>query len=503
MAIPEYLPALRQALEAATGASVELIETHISCVLLARDTAYKIKKPIRLPFVDYSRLDVRRHFCEEEVRLNRRLAPSLYQGVSRITGSVLAPELDGPGALVDWAVKMRRFAPGALFSERLAAGTLGARDIDRLACLLARFHDAATPVSPEADYGSPARRRDSAIAAADGLAARGFAARAQELRHWLQARSIVLEPSWSARRAAGRVRECHGDLHLSNVLMLDGEIAAFDGIEFDPALRWIDVIDDIAFAAMDLVAHGRSDLAYRFLNRWFDETGDHEGLPLLRYSMVYRALVRALVTALREGLGAQARNYVDTACHIASASQPRLLVTHGLPGSGKTYMSQRLLEAASAIRLRSDVERKRLFGLRALDDSSRLGIDIYGHAATERVYEHLLSRAHLALEAGYSTIIDAAFLRRDERTQAAALARKMGVPFAILDCQAPAAELVERVQARERRRDDASEAGVTVLERLMAAQEPLTDDERSCAITMDGASQDIAALVKAWCLPPP
>jgi len=501
--LPTLVRALCAALQARTREPVELVETHISWVLLAGDAAYKIKKPVRLPFVDYGTVESRRRFCEEEVRLNRRLAGALYLGVSRITGRPEAPELDGRGPALEHAVRMRRFAHGALFSERLAAGTLGHDEIDRLAALLARFHETAPPARADSGFGSAEARRACALAAIDGLEPFGFGTRRTALRAWLDAQSIFLAPLWAARQTGGRVRECHGDLHLANLLWLDGEVAAFDCIEFDPALRWIDVLDDVAFAVMDLVAHDRHDLAFRLLNAWLDRTGDHAGLPALRFSMVYRAVVRTLVAAMRQqqgiDTGLPARVYFDAAAALASNSDARLLITHGLPGSGKTFVSQRLLEQAGAIRLRSDVERKRLFGLGALDDSRAAGARIYDSSATERTYEHLLAMARTALQSGYPTIIDAAFLRRAERARAAALAHGLKRPFAILDCQAELSVLRERVKARRDHGGDASEADEAVLERLLAAREPLDDGERACSIEVDsGRPIDAAAIADAW-----
>jgi hypothetical protein len=459
--------ALARALARTLGA--ELIETHISWVLLAGEHAYKLKKPVRLPFVDYGTLEARRHFCEEEVRLNRRLAPSLYLGVARITGSLAAPELDGAGPVLEYAVRMRRFPPGALFSEQLEAGSLRGADIDKLAGLLAHFHDGAPAAAPADGFASAPYRRRVALAALDGAAAEP-PARAR-LRNWLEAAATELAPLWNARASQGRVRECHGDLHLDNLVRIDGEVAAFDCIEFDPALRFIDVLDDLAFTVMDFSAHGRHDFAFRLLNGWLDHTGDHVALPSLRFSVVYRALVRAQVARLRgAGHEAAARRYLDSALAWMRPGQPRLYITHGLPGSGKTYRSQRLLESEGAIRLRSDVERKRLFGLAMLDDSRAHGLDLYGQDATSRTYAHLFDTAREVLRAGYPAIIDAAFLRRDERAQAQTLARELAVPFFILHCEAPTEVLRQRLLAR---RGDASEADVTVLERLQTAAAPL------------------------------
>jgi uncharacterized protein len=467
---------LAAALARMLGAQV--IETHISWVLLTGDTAYKIKKAVQLPFVDYSTLPARRHFCEEELRLNQRLAPSLYLGVTRITGTPQAPALEGSGPVLEYAVRMRRFATGALFSEQLAAGTLCAGDVDQLAALLADFHEHAARADAADGFATVERRRASALAACDGtrpLANNNDGEHAL-LRTWLQAEADRLAPLWATRRADGHVRECHGDLHLANVLSLDGQVAAFDCIEFDPALRWIDVLDDAAFVVMDFSARGRQDLAFRFLNGWLDRTGDHGSLAALRFSVVYRALVRAQVEHLRNPNSAAAQHYLKTALAWTRPGEARLFITHGLPGSGKTFASQSLLEQMGALRLRSDVERKRLFGLGMLEDSRSQGLDLYGADASARTYRQLFATARSALQAGYPVILDAAFLRRAERAQAHTLAQELGVPFSIVACEAPLPLLQARLLAR---RGDASEADATVLELLRGQLEPLTGDERA------------------------
>jgi uncharacterized protein len=461
----------------ATRLRAQLIATHISWVLLGDEFAYKIKQPVRLPFVDYSTLEARRHFCEEEVRLNRRLAPSLYLGVSRITGTPAVPAIDGSGPVLEYAVRMRRFAAGALFSEQIAAGTLQPAQVDALAALLARFHEVAPPAEAASGFGSVTARLAVALAALEGAAAVAGAAQSS-LREWLHSRAAELAPLWQDRLQGGRVRECHGDLHLDNVVSLGREVAAFDGIEFDPALRWIDVLDDLAFAVMDFGARGRADFAFRLLNGWLDHTGDHPGVPALAFAAVYRALVRTQVEHLR-GRDEAARNYFDAARWWMRPMTPTLTITHGLPGSGKTFESQRLLERTGAIRLRSDVERKRLHGLAMLADSAAAGIDLYNAAATARTYDHLFATARLLLRAGWPVVLDGAFLRLDERTAARELARALGVPFAILHCEAPAAVLRERLAART---GDASEANVGVLERLQAVAEPLTPEELACVL---------------------
>ncbi|ABM35953.1 bifunctional aminoglycoside phosphotransferase/ATP-binding protein [Polaromonas naphthalenivorans] len=464
----------------ASRLGAELVETHISWVLLAGENAYKIKKPVQLPFVDYAALQARRHFCEEELRLNRRLAPSLYLGVTRITGSHQAPVLDGSGPVLDYAVHMRRFAKGALFGEQLEAATLAGQDVDRLATLLADFHNGQPALGADHGFASAERRRFAALAALKGALPVASPAEQAQLQAWLETEAARLAPLWTLRQQGGRVRECHGDLHLDNVVSLDGGVAAFDGIEFDPALRCIDVLDDLAFAVMDFSARGRRDFAFRLLNGWLDRTGDHAALPALRFSVVYRALVRAQVAQLSgPGHEAAARRYLDTALAWTQPGQPRLFITHGLPGSGKTFESQRVLEQEGAIRLRSDVERKRLFGLGMLEDSRAKGLDLYQPETTARTYAQLFSLARLALQAGYPVILDAAFLHRAERAQALTVAGEAGVPLCIIDCDAPLAVLRERIEAR---RGDASEANLAVLEHLRLSAEPLAAEELGLVI---------------------
>ena len=453
----------------------EVLETHISWVLLTPEFAYKLKKPLRLPFVDYSTLERRRHCCEEEMRLNRRLAPGLYLGVARITGSVDAPELEGAGPTLEHAVRMRRFPPGALFSERAAQGQLDAATIDRLAQRLAAFHAEA----PRCAASGP-DLRERALAALEGAAA---LLPRQALARWIAREAACVLPLWQARAAAGHVREGHGDLHLANLLALDGEVMAFDGVEFDPALRCIDVIEDIAFPVMDLVACGLPQLAWRLLDGWLERTGEHEGVPGLRLCLAYRALVRAMACQLRQPQGPDALHYAAEAPRWSETAQPRLVITHGLPGSGKTFASQQLLERAGAVRIRSDVERKRLHGLPPLASSRATGHDIYTPEATQRTHARMLLLARQLLCAGWPVVLDAAFLRRTERQQARRLAAQLQVPFAILDCDAPAEVLRQRLAAR---RGDASEADLQVLELLRAVREPLQDDERACVQPLPG-----------------
>ena len=484
----------------ADGSAVELIETHISWVLLAGDSAYKIKKPVSLGFLDFGSLDRRRFFCQEELRLNRRYAASIYLGVVAISGTPQQPQLGGDGPAIEYALHMRRFAPRALLSEQLADAKLQPAHIDSLAQRMAALHASADPAPPGSRWGSAAEVADETQVVLQRLHERG--AEVAELQRWWAEQIPRLSPLWQQRRDTGWVRECHGDLHLRNAVVLDDGVSAFDGLEFDPALRWIDVQSDIAFMAMDLLAHERADLAWRFVNAWLDASGDHGGVPVLRSYLVHRALVRALVGRIEATASRpSADDYLALARQLAfEPPRPRLLLTHGLSGSGKTQLTQGLLEHSGALRLRSDVERKRLFGLAALDASApRVPLGIYGAEATRRTYQELESRARMLLRAGYAVIVDAASLLRRERAQLCTLASEVGVPCTLLDCQADPATLRQRVRARRQRHDDASEADESVLEQQLQRDEPLSLQERAMAIEVrTDTPVDVAALAARW-----
>jgi len=495
--------ALQAQLQASTGQPVHLIETHISWVLLAGEQAYKLKKPVRLPFVDFSTLALRRHFCEEEQRLNQRLAPQLYLGVQAISGTPEAPVLEGQGPAIDYAVHMRRFAPGALLSERLATGVLSADELQGLAQRVGRFHQQAAVAQPGQGRGQPQQIEQAALkvlAQLQGALGEGPVA---TLREWMQAQARVLAPVWQARLAQGWVREGHGDLHLNNCVLTDEGATGFDCIEFDPALRWIDVMNDLGFLTMDLHAHGRPDLAACVLDPYLQQTGDFGGLAVLRFYEVYRALVRALVATLSPPQpGAPDYLACAQALRLGPPGGPRLLITLGLSGSGKSTVAAQLLQATGAVRLRSDVERKRLFGLQALQRSEALGLSLYTPEATRRTFDRLHDQAAAALRAGWPVVVDAAFLRRGERDRFQALARSMGLPFGVLHCHCAPALMRSRIEARQARADDASEATPEVLQSQLRGPVGPEPDEQPWVLPVDTTeplgTADIAALARRW-----
>jgi aminoglycoside phosphotransferase family enzyme/predicted kinase len=483
--------ALRERLAREAG-SAQLVETHISWVLLAGEFAYKIKKPVRLSFLDFSTLDARHRCCDEELRINRRLAPALYLGVVPIFGSEDAPAFEGSGAPIEYAVKMRRFADGDLASARLARGALDAAQLACFAARLSAFHESLPAAAPASEFGTPQRvQADLALLLSDWPHA-ADAAIIEPIARWFEVHAPQRAALVAQRRAAGRVRECHGDLHLDNLAFVDGELLAFDGLEFDPGLRWSDVTGELAFVTMDLRARGHAELAHAFASAYLEAGGDYAGLPLLRTYEVYRALVRARVARLRAGAPAAgapaAERYLALAQRLAQARAPRLLITHGLPGSGKTWVTHGLLQAVGAIRLRSDVERRRL-----------LGPDHYQRSDSDAVYARLLALARVSLDSGYPTIVDAAFLQRAQRAPFAALAAELHVPFTLLHCAAPDDVLRARVRARTAKGDDASQADEAVLELLRDRVQPPGGDEANDTIVLDTSRPRAASeLARLW-----
>ncbi|MGE3481771.1 MAG: AAA family ATPase, partial [Gammaproteobacteria bacterium] len=479
-------------------AGLRVIETHISWVLLTGPYAYKIKKAVDLGFLDFSTLDRRRFYCEEELRLNRRLAPALYRAVVPITGTAQRPRLGGAGAPIEYAVQMVQFDPAAQFDRLLAAGRLTPEQLAGFAAGLARFHAGIARAQADDPYGTPAavaapvEENFAQIRLPPSLAAEGGMLR--ELRDWSTRSHTHLQPLLARRKAEGFIRECHGDLHLGNITLYQGEPLAFDCLEFNDRLRWIDVMSEIAFLVMDLDQHGRSDLGLRFLNEYLHHSGDYAGLALLRYYRVYRALVRAKVEgirlrqtgaaepAARDGL----RGYIRLARDYTRPRPRALVITRGLSGAGKTVHSAALLAPCGMIRVRSDVERKRLFGY-APGARSRSGLDagLYSRDAGVRTYDHLAGLASAIIEAGFTALVDATFLKQAQREQFRALAARLRVPFMILDFQATEANLRKRVSARAQAGRDASEATLAVLQRQLEGQEALTADERAAAIVID------------------
>ena len=478
---------------------VRMIETHISHVLLTGEFAYKIKKPLNLGFLDFSTLDKRLHACREEVRLNRRLAPAFYLDVVPIAGTPAAPRINGAGEAFEYAVKMRQFPPDATLGRLEAQGGMTARQVEAIAATVAHFHlqDCAR-AAEDSPWGSPEMVWQPVAQNFLQIAPRleDLADRRQldTLQRWSEAEHARLAPLMAARKRDGFIRECHGDLHLGNLAWVDDQLLVFDCLEFNPGLRWIDIVSEVAFCYMDLLQRGHADWAWLFLNLWLETSGDHAGLALLRYYAVYRALVRVKVAVLRAGQTtgpnrdaalAEARALLQLATALTRPLPLRLDITHGLSGSGKTTVTQTLMQAPGAIRLRSDIERKRLAGLDALARSgSGIGQQLYAADATRRTYAHLARLAGDILDAGWPVIVDATFTARWQRELLREQAQSRGVAFHILDFQVPVDILRERILKRAREGSDASEADLEVLQHQLDTEEALAAEEKADIVSM-------------------
>jgi aminoglycoside phosphotransferase family enzyme/predicted kinase len=459
---------------------VQLIETHISQVFLAGDYAYKLRKPVRFDFVDFSTLSARKADCENELRLNRRLAPRLYLDVVPVVagaepGSV---RVGGAGDVIESAVRMRRFDQRDVLLSMVQENRLDAAVIESLAHELAGFHSAAPVATAALGYGTASRVAETLCDCAIALLrlsegselVRRVIARMHE-------RGDVLGPVFTSRLRNGRVRECHGDLHLGNIVMIDGVPTPFDCLEFAPALRWSDTIHDAAFVFMDLLAHDRADLGWRFMNAYLERGGDYGGMVLLPFYAALRALVRARVMlerARQEGATTcpEAEALLALAVELLERKPVRLYLMHGVSGSGKSTVAVRIAETQGAIRVRSDAERRRLRRRHKLPAGDR-----YAEHEVDRVYRRLRAVSRLGVRAGFTMIADATFLTRRRRKSFVELARRLGIPVTIVHCDAEPDALRQRIAKRDQEGRDPSEAGLEVLERQLREQEPFDADE--------------------------
>jgi len=486
---------------------VERIETHISWVLLAGEHAFKIKKPVDLGFLDFSTLEKRRFYCEEELRLNRRTAPELYLDVIAIAGTPERPEPGGDGAAIEYAVHMRRFDPDLTFDRLLEAGRLEPADIDPLAAALANLHRDAAVAPPDTRHGTFRAIAEPMRDNFQLLGERIDDSRLGALEAWTHNELHRLNAFIEQRRVEGRVRECHGDAHLGNVARIDGRATLFDCIEFSPELRWTDTVCDLAFTVMDLIVSGAEPLAWRLLDRYLETAGDYPGLRLLPLYIVYRALVRAKVSAIRlddeqadhAAVRAGIDRYIDLAERITRQRRPAVVITMGVSGSGKSWLAERLIARCGVVRIRSDVERKRLFGL-APDAHGKSEVErgLYTPEAGKRTYDRLVELARPVLAAGLPVLIDAANLKRAQRERFDALAAELTVPFAVVHTTADDPELRRRIRRRNERGDDPSDAGLDVLAHQCQTREPLTDAEARNALTLNTDADEAVARAAQW-----
>jgi aminoglycoside phosphotransferase family enzyme/predicted kinase len=477
---------------------VELIETHISWVILTGDWAYKLKKPVRFDFLDYSTVALREKFCWRELETNRVWAQDIYvdvvpvfeHGDGELRVGVAGQKPGDDETVIDHAVRMRQFPQSALLAEQLGHGAVTAGDMETLAGELADLHSRIASVPYRDDLVSGGSTRP-AIENCDYLVDHLTAddpdrGRAERMKAWTLEAIDRLEPTLETRAKAGAVRKCHGDLHLGNVLFLDGRFVPFDGIEFNDSFSQVEGLDEVAFLAMELSEHGYVGHCRRLLNRYVEATGDYGGLPLLRYFLAYRAMVRAKVDLIRQtqthggdkaALSDDGRRYLDYAMRVTAPKPAELWITYGLSGSGKSTASTRVIEDRGVFRLRSDVLRKRIAGRDPLEKTPPDQLaSLYSSQMTTRTYDRMLDLADQILAAGWGVIVDATFLKAAQRVRFADLAASHQAAFHILVCVADRDELLRRIETRG---PDPSDASASVLAaQIEHAQPPGGDEQR-------------------------
>jgi uncharacterized protein len=480
--------------------ALKLLETHLSWVVLTGKFAYKIKKPVKLPFVDYSTLEKRKHFCDLELELNRELAPDIYLDVVRITGTTSNPAVNGRGTILEYAVRMNEFDQADILAQRLERKLVTTAEIDRLAELIADFHGRIPRAAETAAFGSAELVWQEA---ADNFLAFGGALEPQtnnsiewhpalskhqrqqldQLHQWTELEFASCEALMARRHASGMIRRCHGDMHAGNIVLFNRRIEVFDRIEFNADFQWTDCMNELAFPCMDLTHYHRPDLANRLLSLYMERTGDYTGLGVFRFYLVYRSLVRAKVDWIRYQQTHDAASqdqhstfrspFIELALRLSQRPNLSLYITHGLSGSGKSTEALKFVQKTGAIRIRSDVERRRLNN----HQSPELK---YSAEERSQVYAGIADVAESVLTAGFPVVVDATFLKLADRQNFRLLAERVKVPFGIIECAAPVEELRQRIGQRH---GDASEATLAVLEMQIETQEILTAEELPCIVS--------------------
>ena len=487
---------------------IDLIETHISWVILTGTFVYKIKKPLNFGFLDFSTLTRREFCCAEEVRLNRRAGGDLYLGVVPVCEHDGKFVMGGSEDIVDYAVQMRQFDPAATLAQLLNTREIPLASFEAMGYRIGAFHLGAEVAMEESNWGTfdavafPVRENFLQIQArvtADALdALRKVSGQAEQAL-------LELRDVFHSRKQQGFIRELHGDLHAGNIALIDDCWIPFDCIEFNPNLRWIDTASDIAFLVMDLQHLGYSAAATRFLNAYLEYTGDYGLLTVLRFYLSYRAMVRAKVAILRREqteveadravLLAEFKAYLDYGRQLQSIPQPFVIMMMGVSGSGKSTIAKRIASNFDAIHIRSDAVRKRLFDLRPDQSSPKeMRSELYSEETSDRVFASMQAVCEVLLRGGYPVILDATFIKQHTRLPFEQIAQQFSVPLVILYCHADPADLEARIQQRLANANDPSEADVAVMRSQLQQIETCNEHEQALLVdtAMDGWEQTLA-----------
>ena len=479
---------------------IEVLETHISWIILTGKYAYKFKKPVDFGFLNFTTLALRKQYCEAELTLNARSAPDLYLGLIAICGASQSPSFNGEGPILEYAIKMNQFGKGQLFKELHLANQLTFEHIDTLAEQVSEFHDDIRTADKLSEYGTPdqvyAPMQQNFEQIRDLISDKQQLNQLEQLEIWATSTFERLAPLLLKRKKSGFVREAHGDMHMGNITLFKQRVTLFDCIEFNEDFRWIDVISDIAFLVMDFEAHDLPHYANRFLNMYLEQTGDYASLKLLSFYKAYRAVVRAKIALLsrlspdisdvqKKEFMRQYEQYINLAESYSALPNRFLLIMNGVSGTGKSTIALRLVDRLGPIRIRSDVERKRLYGIAPNDHPSPIEAAlIYNENATKKTYNILTTLCAEILDSGLSVIIDATNLRQWQRDVIQTVANERGVPSCIAFCEASMSVIQKWTQKRAMEGVDASDADLNVVFKQIKTLEPLNEEELKQTITI-------------------
>lgn len=478
---------------------IQLIQTHCSSVLLAGDYVYKLKKSVNFGFLDFSTLGKRQHFLNEELRLNKAIAPDIYLEVLPITQVRDRFILDGTGEPVEYVLKMHRFPQENLFINMIEQGKLTETHLEDLGKVVARFHRQTATNDYIRSFGEVEKIKEAVDENYDQT--EKYIGIAQTQKQYDETKQFTdnffsqKKALFKHRQDSDRIRECHGDLHLKNICLWHDKIQLFDRIEFNEPFRFVDVMYDVAFTVMDLDARGRKDFSNIFLNTYLEETGDWQGLQVLPLYLSRQAYVRAKVTSLllddpaiseedKQIARQTAANYYRLAWEYTRTTRGQLILMSGLSGSGKTTVAKQLAKRIGAIHIRSDAVRKHLAGI---EISERGGDQLYTPQMSQKTYERLLELGKMLVSEGYSVILDAKYDRHRWRDPAIDYACSNNIPLWIIHCSAPMEVLRDRILQRTK---DISDATVDLLAQQRATAEPFSELERAYVTTIDTTDPD-------------